>query len=343
MTLPDRPRQRRRHRRPARAAAADEQAAVIEAPMAPMLVVAGAGSGKTETMSARVVWLIANGFVEPQEVLGLTFTRKAAGELSDRVRRLRPLAGPTRRAGSGGGWPLRRARPRPTISTYNSYAASLVKDHGLRIGREPGARLLSEAELAGRERRRRGWHGDLGTDAAVSTVVSAVLDLSNALSEHLLTVTEARDQIETLVDQIVTTPFGGKRRSLHADLGKLARSLGERHALLEVVDAFQRRKRTMDAVDFGDQVSLAAQLALEVDAVGAGERARYSVVLLDEYQDTSYAQIRLLSALFGDGHPVTAVGDPNQSIYGWRGASAGACQVPRAVPRRRRPPAACTG
>ncbi|WPF81431.1 ATP-dependent DNA helicase [Sanguibacter sp. 4.1] len=298
----------------------EEQAAVIEAPMAPMLVVAGAGSGKTETMSARVVWLIANGFVEPQEVLGLTFTRKAAGELSDRVgRRLRQL----RRSRAGSGGSALDALDRPTISTYNSYAASLVKDHGLRIGREPGARLLSEAsswQVASDVVE--SWHGDLGTDAAVSTVVSAVLDLSNALSEHLLTVTEARDQIETLVDQIVTTPFGGKRRSLHADLGKLARSLGERHALLEVVDAFQRRKRTMDAVDFGDQVSLAAQLALEVDAVAAGERARYSVVLLDEYQDTSYAQIRLLSALFGDGHPVTAVGDPNQSIYGWRGASA---------------------
>lgn len=298
----------------------DEQAAVIEAPMAPMLVVAGAGSGKTETMSARVVWLIANGLVEPQEVLGLTFTRKAAGELSDRVgRRLRQL----RRSRAGSGGSALDALDRPTISTYNSYAASLVKDHGLRIGREPGARLLSEAsswQVASDVVE--SWHGDLGTDAAVSTVVSAVLDLSNALSEHLLTVAEARDQIETLVDQIVTTPFGGKRRSLHADLGKLARSLGERHALLEVVDAFQRRKRTMDAVDFGDQVSLAAQLALEVDAVAAGERARYSVVLLDEYQDTSYAQIRLLSALFGDGHPVTAVGDPNQSIYGWRGASA---------------------
>lgn len=297
-----------------------EQTAVIEAPLAPMLVVAGAGSGKTETMSARVVWLIANGLVEPQEVLGLTFTRKAAGELSDRVgRRLRQL----RRSRAGSGGSALDALDRPTISTYNSYAASLVGDHGLRIGREPGARLLSEAsswqvasDLV------ESWHGDLGTDAAVSTVVAAVLDLSNALSEHLLTVAEAREQVARLVDQITSTPFGGKRRSLHADLGKLARSLGERHALLEVVEAFQQRKRAMDALDFGDQVSLAAQLAVEVDAVAAGERARYAVVLLDEYQDTSYAQIRLLSSLFGDGHPVTAVGDPNQSIYGWRGASA---------------------
>ena len=83
------------------------------------------------------------------------------------------------------------------------------------------------------------------------------------------------------------------------------------------------RKRAADAIDFGDQVALAARLALDVPEVGAGERQRFRVVLLDEYQDTSYAQLTLLGALFGGGHPVTAVGDPNQSIYGWRGASAG--------------------
>ena len=77
----------------------DEQAAVIEAPLEPLLVVAGAGSGKTETMAARVVWLVANRLVRPERVLGLTFTRKAAGELSERVRhRLRAL----RRATGGG-------------------------------------------------------------------------------------------------------------------------------------------------------------------------------------------------------------------------------------------------
>ncbi|MBI9114190.1 ATP-dependent helicase, partial [Sanguibacter suaedae] len=297
-----------------------EQTEVIEAPLEPMLVVAGAGSGKTETMSARVVWLIANGLVEPHAVLGLTFTRKAAGELSERVtRRLRQL----RRAVPGRVDGVLDALDRPTISTYNSYAASLVSDHGLRIGREPGARLLSEAtqwQVASEVVER--WHGDLETDAAVSTVVGAVLDLSGALDEHLLSVADARAGIARLVDDIAATPPGGRRTTLHADVVKLVRSLGERHRLLDVVEAYQERKRTMDALDFGDQVSLAAQLAEGVEAVGQGERDRFRVVLLDEYQDTSYAQIRLLSALFGSGHPVTAVGDPNQSIYGWRGASA---------------------
>lgn len=297
-----------------------EQTAVIEAPLGPMLVVAGAGSGKTETMSARVVWLIANGHVLPQEVLGLTFTRKAAGELAERVtKRLRQL----RRARPGAAAGALDALDRPTISTYNAYAASLVQDHGLRIGREPGARLLTEAsqwQIASSVVE--SWHDDLGTDAAVSTVVGSVLDLSNALSEHLLDVDDAREGLGRLLGSIESTPFGGRRTTLHADIVKLAQSLMERRRLLDVVQAYQARKRAIDAVDFGDQVALAAQLAEDVPAVAAGERARFRVVLLDEYQDTSYAQIRLLSALFGAGHAVTAVGDPNQSIYGWRGASA---------------------
>jgi DNA helicase-2/ATP-dependent DNA helicase PcrA len=296
----------------------DEQVAVIEAPLAPLLVVAGAGSGKTETMAARVVWLIANQWVAKEAVLGLTFTRKAAGELAERVQsRLLQL---DRALGNDGA--ALSMLDRPAISTYNSYAASLVGDHALRIGIEPGARLLSEAsqwQLAAEVVE--SWAGDLQTDAAFSTVVGAVLSLSGALSEHLLSPDEARAGIAGIVDSILATPLGGKRTEHYAEVKRLLGSLGERHRLLDVVETYQERKRTSDSLDFGDQVAIAARLARDVPAVGAGERARYGVVLLDEYQDTSYAQVELLCALFG-GHPVTAVGDPNQSIYGWRGASA---------------------
>jgi len=126
----------------------DEQRAVIEAdPLRPVLVVAGAGSGKTETMASRVVWLVANGHVEPDQVLGLTFTRKAATELAERIgRRLRRLT-------NAGIWtpkPLDEdgAEPLggiPVVSTYHSYAGRLVREHALRLGYEPESRLLSEA------------------------------------------------------------------------------------------------------------------------------------------------------------------------------------------------------
>ncbi len=330
-----------------------EQRRVIEAPLGPSLVVAGAGSGKTETMAARVVWLLANGIVAPDQVLGLTFTRKAAGELSDRVRkRLRMLARAAAAQGvvlaAGASGDLGDALvglARPTISTYNSYAASLVGDHALRLGLDPSARLLGEAaqwQLASEVVE--AWGDDLDTDAAISTVTEAVLTLSGALDEHLLDPGTARAGIEDIVEALLATPAGSPAREPYAEVKRLVRSLGERARVLDLVAEYRRRKRAADAIDFGDQVALAARLALDVPEVGAGERTRFRVVLLDEYQDTSYAQLTLLGALFGGGHPVTAVGDPHQSIYGWRGASAGGLegfpvQFPQVHPDGTRTPA----
>jgi len=303
-----------------RPAPTSEQAAVIEAdPAAPLLVIAGAGSGKTETMASRVVWLIANGHVRPEEVLGLTFTRKAAGELAVRVQdRLAQFARRTGAASDG-----LALLDRPTVSTYNAYAAGLVGDHALRLGIEPGSRLLSEAsqwQLAAEVVE--SWAGDLGTDAAVSSVIDAVRSLSGALAEHLLEPADAKARLERLAAGIAAVPLG-RRKAHYADVTSLLASLGERARLLDVVAAYAERKRRLEALDFGDQVAVAARLAREVPVVGRLERGRYRAVLLDEYQDTSHAQVELLAALFGAGHGVTAVGDPNQSIYGWRGASAG--------------------
>ena len=117
----------------------DEQARVVTAPLAAGVVVAGAGSGKTATMVARVVWLVAQGLVQPDGVLGLTFTTKAADELAGRVRSaLRALR-------SAGWLPDAYADLEPVVSTYHAYAGRLVRDHALRLGREPAARLITPA------------------------------------------------------------------------------------------------------------------------------------------------------------------------------------------------------
>src|SRR5690349_12227254 len=119
----------------------DEQAAVIAAPSGPLVVIAGAGAGKTETMAARVVWLVANGYATPAQVLGLTFTRKAAGQLLRRVRtRLARLAG-------AGLAPAVDADEAATVSTYHAFAGTLLREHGLLLPVEPDTRLLSETEL----------------------------------------------------------------------------------------------------------------------------------------------------------------------------------------------------
>ena len=159
----------------------DEQAAIVSAPMAPLLVVAGAGSGKTETMAARVVWLVANGYARPEQILGLTFTRKAAGELAHRVRaRLGQLV---RRLGHD-----ELLSGEPTIATYHSYAARIVTEHGVRSGFEPSTRLLTEAtcwQLA--DGIVRAYDGDMSAVSyAPSTVTDFVLRLAANLSEHLV-------------------------------------------------------------------------------------------------------------------------------------------------------------
>lgn len=297
-----------------------EQADVVTAPMQAGVVIAGAGSGKTTTMVARVVWLVGSGHVRPEGVLGLTFTTKAAGELATRVRAgLRALGATT------GGVPAGEVAAEPTISTYHAYAARLVRDHALLLGREPTARLVTPAtswQLAARAVA--SYDGPMGdVDWTEATVVKAVLQLAGDLAEHLAGTQAVRDQGAWLVQR-------AEQARVLASKGVLAKAAEDvlachrtREQLLPLVDRYAQLKRQRDLLDFGDVVALAARLAQGAPGVAETERASFPVVLLDEYQDTGSAQEVLLSSLFKAGHAITAVGDPCQSIYGWRGASAG--------------------
>jgi DNA helicase II / ATP-dependent DNA helicase PcrA len=302
-----------------------EQAAVIEAPLEPGVIVAGAGSGKTETMATRVVWLVANGFVLPEQVLGLTFTRKAARELSARIRRrLAQLRarGHVELDGNVDGSP-----GDVTVSTYDAYAQRIVAEHALRLGREPGSRLVTPA-MAWQYATRvaESYDGSMdAVDQAFSTIVNAVLALHGEMSGHLVSPEQIIEFTERLHASVAAKPSVARtRKALYADVAEALARQRTRLQLLPLVAAFEEEKRRREAVDFADQAALAARLAEEFSEVGQQERARYSVVLLDEYQDTSHSQLVMLRGLFGGstGHPITAVGDPCQSIYGWRGASA---------------------
>ncbi len=279
-------------------------------PLEPAVVVAGAGSGKTTVMAARVVWLVGSGQVQPEQVLGLTFTNKAAGELAARVRAaLRQLGGPGADDDD-----------LPTVSTYHAYAGRLVQEHGLRLGVEPSARLLADAtrfQLAERVlRQARGPFTSL--DKTLPSLVDDLLSLDGELAEHLVSPDELRAFDDALIAELADLADLDKPTK---DVLLVASSARKRRELLGLVEAYREQKRLRDLVDFGDQTALAARLAQECPDVGAVERERFRVVLLDEYQDTSVAQRRTLVGLFGGGHPVTAVGDPCQAIYGWRGAS----------------------
>ena len=297
----------------------DEQIAAATAALEPVGVVAGAGSGKTSVMAARVVWLVATGQVRPDQVLGLTFTNKAAGELAARISDVLRRAGlvPEPAGERPGDRTAEPAYLEPTVSTYHAYAQRLVLEHGLRIGVEPRSRLLVDAtrfQLAARIlREARGPIQHL--TRPLRMLVGDLVALEGELSEHLVTTEEVREHDRKLIETIEADPTAG------GVLRKVARVARQRLEMLDLVDAFRVRKRHLDLIDFADQVALGARLAAECPEVGAIERDRFRVVLLDEYQDTSVGQRSMLSGLFGGGHPVTAVGDPCQAIYGWRGAS----------------------
>lgn len=303
----------------------DEQAAVIAAPPGPLVVIAGAGAGKTETMAARVVWLVANGFARPSEVLGLTFTRKAAGQLLRRVRsRLARLAG------AGLMIPGSDLADDPvTISTYHAFAGTLLREFGLLLPVEPDSRLISETELWQLAFRVVCEHPhELPTEKTPAAITEMVLKLAGQLSEHLVDTDQLRDTHVELERLVHTLPAGRYQRDRGPSqwLLRMLATQTERTLLVPLIDALHQRMRDERVVDFGMQMSSAARLAAQCPEVGEQLRQRFRVVLLDEYQDTGHAQRVALSSLFGggvdDGLALTAVGDPIQSIYGWRGASA---------------------
>ncbi|HJF14400.1 MAG TPA: ATP-dependent helicase [Enteractinococcus helveticum] len=318
----------------------DEQTAIIEAGPDPLLVVAGAGSGKTHTMTDRVIWLIANGYVRPEEVLGVTFTRKAAGELETRINTaIERLASREDIELDFDTTDIGQA----TVTTYHSYANTLVADHGLRIGVEPDSRLIGEAETHQLITEVVRDHDadidlsdvdseDLATsiadgvrDRPLSSTIKAVAKLAGDCAEHLV----EPGQVKQALAEMFTFGQGLPEGKSTANTNSIFTSLKLRSKIADMVTDYLELKKTNNVMDYGDLVRYAALIATQLPEVRAIEREKYRIVLLDEFQDTSHAQLKLFSYLFGRGdgtqssHSVTAVGDPNQSIYGFRGASAG--------------------
>lgn len=339
------------------------QRRVIEAPPSPALVVAGAGSGKTETMAGRVVWLVANGHVRRDEILGLTFTRKAAGELAERIgsrlalidefgrrgllphlreivrrgslARIDAAATPAQReavrrevldglaASYGTGWDPAAPRTvddlmiRPRVATYNAFADAIVREHAARIGRDPDAAMLSQSAswlIARHVVLRADIPGLEDVDRALNGVVDAVQRLAGEVLDHRIDLDELQ---RVALDQAAAfEPYREKEA-----VDKAAANLLAMPILVQLVRDYIAEKERRGVLDFADQVNGAFEIVERAPQVRDELREQYRVVLLDEYQDTSVIQTRFLAELFRDG-TVMAVGDPHQSIYGWRGASA---------------------
>ncbi len=276
----------------------------ITAPLEPAVIMAGAGSGKTSVMTARIVWLVATGAVEAHEVLGLTFTNKAAGEFRSRVRDALTRLGLS-------------ATDTATITTYHAFAQQLLIDDGLRIGLEPDLQLLSDVrreQLAMRVVRAPATP-PVAVSHSTAMVVRALLSLDGALAEEAVEIEAVRAHDRDRIERMAALPQQAVGQ-------RILETTRHRLELLDLVAQFRAAKLALPAIDYADMMRLSLQLVASRPEVPERLRREFRVVLLDEYQDTSVAQRLLMQRAFGDGHPVTAVGDALQAIYEWRGASA---------------------
>jgi DNA helicase-2/ATP-dependent DNA helicase PcrA len=277
-----------------------EQLAAITAPIGPVHVIAGAGSGKTAVMAARIVYLIERLGAAPASVLGLTFTNKAASELETRVRDA--LADIPIDVGD-----------EITVDTYHAFAADLVKAYGIRVGVEVDADILSEAQqyqiLLGILDSERFEHLSVRT---AGTTIRKTLELASACADHVV-------PAERVVE-------ASRRLLQRADEGErlpdwMLQAARERIELARLVERYAAEKRRRGRLDFGDQVAKAVELVEGHPELREELRTRFQHVLLDEYQDTNVAQRRLMQRICPPGASIMAVGDARQAIYAFRGAT----------------------
>ncbi len=263
-----------------------EQQSIIDFPTdQPLRVAAGAGTGKTTTIVLRLQEAIRAG-ITPEQSLGLTFTNKAAEELSDRLRESLPeLAAEGREV---------------EVTTYHGFAYGLLREFGAYVGIERDVRLISPGYV------RELIHQELATGAEY-----LYLDLTappQRVNETALLMRQLADNLRT-PDELIAEPC--PESVIEA----------KRWELAQVAHRVQTTKGRLGVVDYGDLVRLVHRLLSEHPAVAARIAARYRLVLLDEYQDTDPAQREMLRLLFSGGFALTAVGDADQTIYEWRGAS----------------------
>ncbi|GGO25807.1 DNA helicase [Microbispora rosea subsp. aerata] len=265
----------------------EHQRAVVEHESGPLLVLAGPGTGKTTTIVETVVDRVERRGVDPERVLVLTFSRKAAGELRERI---------TAR--------MRRTTRTPLALTFHSYAYALLRREAV-LANEPPPRLLTGPEQLLEIRRL--LHGELEDGARHWPPDMRELLKTRGFAEEL------RDFLSRAAE-----------RGLYGDaLVRLGREHGRPDWEAAGLFSFRYQDRfdldPVPALDYSELIREAAGLLADGE-VRRRERNAYDLVLVDEYQDTDPAQESLLAQLAGDGRDLIAVGDPDQSIYGFRGA-----------------------
>ncbi|HET7225776.1 MAG TPA: ATP-dependent DNA helicase [Candidatus Eisenbacteria bacterium] len=270
----------------------DEQRAAVTAGAGPLLVVAGAGTGKTQVLTRRIAWLIATGRARPDEILALTFTEKAANELESRVDVLVPM-------GMTGAW----------VSTFHAFADRLVREHAIELGLTSQLRVDSPAEILVFLREHL---FELGLERYLPV---------GRPDQHLRSLVALFDRARD--EDVSPEAYLALAERLMREAGDDPERRDRAQAELEKARAYGRYQTLLlenGRVDFGHQIALALRLLRERPWVRRQVRDQFRWVLVDEFQDTNYVQFELIKLLCGPDANLTVVGDDDQSIYRFRGA-----------------------
>lgn len=262
----------------------------------PLLIIAGAGTGKTTVITRRIAWLIATQRAKADEILALTFTDKAAAEMEERVDVLLPYG-----------------YLDVAINTFHAFGDRLVRDHAIDLGLSPQARVLSRAEQAVFLKRHL-------FDVPLKRFRPAN-DPARYIDPLLTLLSRAKDEAVTPAEFSALAHRLDREAGANPDQPELREKTEQVRELGEFYAAYQQLLFAEQSLDFGDQVMLAIQLFEQHPQILESYRKRFRYILVDEFQDTNYAQFRLLQLLATPASHVTVVADDDQSIYKWRGAA----------------------
>jgi len=264
----------------------------------PLLIVAGAGTGKTTAITRRIAWLIAEKRARPSEILALTFTDRAALEMTERVDRLVPYG-----------------HNDAQIATFHAFGDRLLREHALEVGLSDRSSVLSRSEQI-----------ILLREHLFDLPLDRYRPLGNPgrfLSALVTLISRARDEDIGPAEYLAAAATLEARAAAAPEDAALAEEAASQGELARLYDAYERLMRAGDRFDFGDQVSLALRLLREHPAILAEEQSRFRYFLVDEFQDTNHAQFEMVRLLAAPHANVTVVGDDDQSIYRFRGAALG--------------------
>ena len=274
----------------------DEQRRAVTHDAGPLLIIAGAGTGKTTVITRRIAWLIAQRKARPEEILALTFTDKAAAEMEERVDTLAPYG-----------------YADVEIATFHAFGDRLLREHALEVGLQPDFRILNRAEqiIFFRDRlfefplvRYRPLGDPTRHIRAIITLISRCKDEDIAPAEY-------QAYVERLQGQAAKAPGDAELHDRAAQHLELAQTYAKYQALMAVAGV----------VDFGDQIVHALRLLRSRPYVLQNYQRRFKYILVDEFQDTNWAQFEIVKLLAARRANVAVVGDDNQAIYRWRGAA----------------------